>query len=64
MQDKFIVTKDPSTSELLKKAGFVLVSSNGGEYVFLNNETKNVSFRNKVWGLVYEHWTSTRKMER
>ena len=44
MQDKFIVTKDPSTSELLKKAGFVLVSSNGGEYVFLNNETKNVSF--------------------
>ena len=37
-KQKFIYTMDASIADKLKKQGFILLSDNNGNYIFMNNE--------------------------
>lgn len=37
-KQKFIYTMDASIADRLKKQGFILLSDNNGNYIFMNNE--------------------------
>lgn len=44
MDKHFIKTTDQKTAEDLLRLGFVLISHNKNEYVFLNESTKDIQF--------------------
>jgi uncharacterized protein YaiI (UPF0178 family) len=46
MKNKFIVTQDNKTAELLLASGFKLVVQNGATYTFLNEAPKGFNFAN------------------
>ena len=43
-KQNFIMTMDKSTADKLVTAGFTMLCSNGGYYVFLNQPPKNFTF--------------------
>ena len=46
MENKFIVTQDSKTAELLLASGVKLVAQNGAVYTFLNDIPKSFNFAN------------------